>query len=290
MNNNLIRGIIAPLSIFMLFMTGCGKKDYINIATTTQSANEGSLFTVSESNIIDDEDILVTVTGVNSDSSYGHALTLSITNKTNSEIALNCRDIAVDGYLLSSMFDVKLSGNSTTTDSLILDNNKMSEADINIPSTITLWLYTYSSDKYLTLQEYEPITIYTSEYNEKTYADDEKNSWDTIYEENDITIKSRFTDYTNTIGKGILLYIVNDTNESINITCQNMCIDSHSKSPIFSSLVYPDFRAVDGIAITENWLNENNIHGKVPVEMDIKILDIDGNLISTETISFDITI
>lgn len=300
MNKNLVKGLLFSLTIFVLLLSGCGQNispnAYDNMNNPISELVEENLadiivpFQIDETTLIDDQFVTITATGTSSDSSYGPSITLSIANNTDKTIGIKCKDLAIDGYLISSLFECKAEGHSTVTSQLVLTDNKLIEAGLDTPQIIDAWFYVYAPDNYTALAEYPPVTIHTSNYEDSNYAKDLKESWPIIYDMDGILIRASYNKNVPTIGSGILLYIENNSDETTNVTCQGIRINGHSKSPIFNSVVYPSYSAVDGIAITDSWLKDNNISGNVTIELSLIFLDTDGNKTTDGTISFDCVI
>ena len=97
-----------------------------------------------------------------------------------------------------------------------------------------------------------------------------------------------YVDEYKLLGKAIVLYIVNNREENITISCEDMSINGYMVTPFFVSTVYSGKYAIDEITILSTDLEENDITEIENFALKFRAYNSDTyqTIVTTEELSF----
>ena len=104
-----------------------------------------------------------------------------------------------------------------------------------------------------------------------------------LYNEDGLKIVGKYVDENSFWGKGVLLYIENNSGKDVSVHCDDMSINGFMVTPYFSSTVYDGKKAISEITLMSSELEENNITSIEDVELKFRIMEKDNYSSSKET-------
>jgi hypothetical protein len=112
----------------------------------------------------------------------------------------------------------------------------------------------------------------------------------TLYDDNGVKIVGKYVDEYTFLGKAIVLYIVNNREEDITISCDDFSVNGYMVSSYFVSTVYSGKYAIDEITILKTYLEENDITEIENFALKFKIYNADTyqTIVNTDELSFGV--
>lgn len=277
-----IPAIIVALFIFAFMAIGSGSSsssDEVSsspkaVNSVASSAESTSLATIEEQVLLDENGLVITAIGMENDSIWGDGINLLIENNTNQNLSVNCNAVIVNNYMTNDMlFACSVAAGKKANDTLYFASSDLKAANITTIGQIEIYFHVYDSDSYEEVFNSDCITLQTSEYENMSFTtiDDGPE----LYNEDGIRIVGKFVDENSFWGTAVLLYIENNTNRNISISCENMSINGFMVTPFFHSTIYSEKMALDDITIMSSELEKNHIDSVDDIELSFHIYDAD---------------
>ena len=281
-------GICIVICSFTLMSLGSGSTNSTKeIVTTeagsaeadsgnTESSDTGesekpSGVTIEEQVLLDDNGLKVTATEYVEDGMFGDSIKLLVENNSDKTIGLGCKALIVNDYMISDLFSSTVAAGKKSNETIDLYNNQLENAGIENVGKIELYFQTFDPDTYMTDKEYDCVTIETSAFDKIDTTPNDSGT--TLFETDGVKIVGKYVDEDSIWGAGVLLYIENNLDKNIVVQCDDMSINGYMVTPLFSSTVYSNKKAIDDIAILQSDLEENGIQSVDEIELNFKILD-----------------
>lgn len=308
MKNNLKHVIAIILALFMVMsLSSCGvsyiddieadtegdKKDVIeNNAdnstptgqVTTDKQNDtqpDQKATIAEKVCFEYDGIIVTAKEMVYDSIFGAGIKLHIENNSGKDYTISTEAVIVNNCMVSELFYCNIAAGKKANDTLYLSLSDLSKAGISNIGQIEIYFYVYNPTTYERVYETDCVTIKTSLYDKMDTT--VENAGHTLYEENGIKIVGKYVDEYTILGKAVVLYIENNSNNNIGISCEDMSINGYMITGLFSETVYQGKYAVGDITILNSDLENNNIKEINEFELKFRIYNADTYTTITTT-------
>ena len=281
--------IITLVFILVLSLAACDSTSGGEIkepsVVTTASSTEEAEATISESVLVDEAGVRITVKSLEKDAFFGPEVKLLIENNSGKDLTFQCSNTSINGYMVESMMSVDVVNGKKANASLTfletdLDACGVEEiADIEIAFRIfdmVTW------EDYLNTDAIQIKTAIADTF-EYTYHD----SGNLAYEGNDLKIVIKgLAEEESILGPGILVYIENTGDKDITVQTRNISINGFMVEGIFSCEVVAGKRAVDMITFMESELEENEITAIEAVELSFYVFDMNTweDIVETEAI------
>ncbi len=281
-------GICIVICSFALMSLGSGStSDTKEIVTTeadstaadsdntessdTEESEKSSGVTIEEQVLLDDNGLKVTATEYVENGMFGDGIKLLVENNSDKSIGLGCKALIVNDYMISDLFSSTVAAGKKSNETIDLYNNQLENAGIENVGKIELYFHTFDPDTYMTEKEYDCVTIETSAFDKIDTTPND--SGITLFETDGVKIVGKYVDEDSIWGAGVLLYIENNLDKNIVVQCDDMSINGYMVTPLFSSTVYSNKKAIDDITILQSDLEENGIQSVDEIELNFKILD-----------------
>ena len=188
--------------------------------------------------------------------------------------------------MISDLFYASVAAGKKANETLYLSSNELKNAGIDNIGKIEIDFYASDDATYDRIFENEFVTLNTSLLESMdTSADTDGTE---LYNANDVKIVGKIVNEHDIWGSAVVLYIENNRQENVNISCDNMSVNGFMVSPFFYSQVYAGKKAVDEITIFESDLEENGIESIEDIELTFKIYNPDtyDTIDETDIIAF----
>lgn len=219
------------------------------------------------------------------DSIWGDGIKMLIENDGTEDIGIGCTALIVNDYMITDLFSDIIAAGKKSYETLYLSSNELEAAGIENVGKIEVYFHTYNPDSYMTIQDFNCITIETSDIASMDSTVEEEGF--ELYNEEGIRIVGKYVDENSFWGAAVLLYIENNSGKNRIIQCDDMSINGFMVTPVFSSAVYDGKKAIDEITLFSSDLEENNITSVDEIELKFDIMDENFmNSKETDVISF----
>ncbi|WP_102048617.1 hypothetical protein [Pygmaiobacter massiliensis] len=278
----------AILATFMAAtLVGCGGSAVSSAAqpSTTQSSATSNISstgqgsqkeTITEQLLYEENGLKVTAEGLEFGGMMGPEVTLLIENTSDVNVTVQAAAVVVNGYTAGSsetVFSSDVAAGKKTRDSIKIMNSMLDVCDIETITDVSFKFHVFNTDTWDTIADSERVTLETSSYGEytQTYNDEGQ----LLYEENGVKIVYKGLSKDSFMGPEILLYIENNSEQSITVQQANMSVNGFMVDGIMSAEVVAGTKAMTGITIMETKLQENKITELENVELSFHVFNTD---------------
>lgn len=301
-------GIITLVCVFVVMAVACGltsstgsEKKEITLSKGEEKSTDNNESkeisskksedvkvetTIDELVIVDRDGIKITAKEFVTDSIWGDGIKLLIENTSEKNVSVGCDALIVNDYMIYDLFYSDIAAGKKSNETLYLSSGELKNAGIDNIGKIEIDFYASDADSYSRIFENEFVTLNTS------LLESMDTSTDTdgveLYNANDVKIIGKIVNEHDIWGTAVVLYIENNRQENVGISCDDMSINGFMVSPYFYSEVYAGKKAVDEITILESDLEENGIESVEDIELTFRIYNPDtyDTIDETDSIAF----
>ena len=229
------------------------EKDNGNNKTET----EDSVPTIEENVLFEYYGLAVTAKELVNNTLLGAGIKVNIENNSDKDYSIGIEQAIVNNCMITDLFSCTVAAGKKANDTIYLSSSDLKASGIENIGQIELYFYIYNPTTYERIYETDCITIKTSDYD--TMDTTIEDAGHILYNDNGIKIVGKYVDEYKLLGKAIVLYIVNDREENITVSCNDISINGYMVTPLFSCTVYSGKYAIDEITILRSELEENDI-------------------------------
>lgn len=288
--------LVLALSLFALMALGSGSSDggseIVPNSTVAQggSGNNSAAdsVTIEEQVLLERDGIKITAKEYVDDPIWGEGIKILIENNSGKNVGVGCNALIVNNYMITGLFSSSVAAGKKANETLYISSYELEAAGIESIGQVEIYFYVYDSDSYDTLFEAGCVTIKTSAFSKMDVTPSDTGL--ELYNKDGVRIVGKVVDENSFWGTAVLLYLENNSNRNIGVSCENMSINGFMVSPFFISTIYEGKMAIDEITIFASDLDENDIEVIENIELSFHLYDADSYLTIADTgpISFSV--
>lgn len=237
--------------------------------------------------LYDDENLTVSVKGIDYAAVSGPQLQLNIENKSNKEIVAQSPYSIVNGYMITPELNGKIAAAKSADCSLTLPYFKLAISSINSVKKVEFAIRLVDAKSYNPIATTDLITVETSAKQDEEVECDE--SGQVAYDKDDIKIifKGVNTDRAYSDGAELMVYMYNGTDQKIAVRAKDVVVNGYTMTSAMNSTILPDKRAVDVVTFYKLDMEEHDIEDIDSIKVSFTIKDADNweTIDSTDMIS-----
>lgn len=262
------------------------RSDADTSANKTEDKVENTKAEISETVLVDEAGVKITAKSLNLDNLFGPELNLLIENNSGKDLTFQCRDVSVNGYMVSNMMSVDVLNGKKANDSVTFMTSDLEKCGITAIADIQLSFYAFDSDweDYL---ETEMIQLKTSIADTYEYTFDD--SGEVAYNADGIKIVVKGLKEDSIFGPSIVVFIENTGDKNVTVQTRDASINGFMVDPMFSTDVIAGKRAIDEITFLKSELEENEITKIESAELSFHIFDSESwdTIVDTDTVTIN---
>jgi len=229
--------------------------------------------TIEETELYNADGITVTATEFNANGYYGPEIEVRIQNESDVTVDIIAQNVAVNGYMLDpGLLYVEAMPGDTIEEEISLYDIYLDARGIDTVATVALTIEVMDAETYEEIGTGDRITLTTSAA--EGYSQPVDDSGDVILDEDGVRVVSQGLKQDDNWAGDLVLYIENDTDMFIGVSCTDIYINGKSEDDnvLLWADLYADTRIVTGMYL-----------------MDIEDLDIES-IADVKEISFQLMI
>ena len=244
--------------------------------------------TIDEQVLVDENGLKITATEYVYDSIWGEGVKLLIENTSDSDYQIACDALIVNDYMITDLFSSEITAGRSANETMYLYNSELEDAGIENVGKIEIDFRVFDPETFETVFDPDMVTIETSNYAAMD-TDIDVDGFE-LYNSDGIRIVGQYVD-DSIWGTAVLLYVENNTDRNIVVTCDTMAINNFMVNGYFYSDVYSGKKAFDTITVLSSDLEENNITTIENIAVDFHISDANTyeTIVDTGEIEFSVT-
>ncbi len=263
---------------------GASGNDANGAQSAPQTGSED--FTIEEQVLVDENGLRITATGVEDDSIWGQGIRLLIENSSDTNYGVTCDALIVNNYMIYDLFSSQITAGMNANETMYLSSSELEAAGIEAIGKIEIDFRVYDSSTYQTLFDPDTVTIETSLYDQMDTEPDDTGI--ELYNDNGIRIVGKYVDENSFWGAGILLFIENNSDVNVTVSCDSIAVNGFMVDGIMSCTVYSNRRAIDDITLFSSDLEDNGITSIDDVSVSFRIYNSDSydSIDTTDQLTF----
>ena len=237
--------------------------------------------------LYEDENLSVSVKGIDYTAVSGPQLQLTIENRSNKEIVAQSPYSIVNGYMITPELNGKIAAAKSADCSLTLPYFKLAIANITSIKKIEFAVRLVDAKTYNPITTTDLITVDTSAKQDEEAECDE--SGQVAYDDNDIKIifKGVNIDRAYSDGAELMVYMYNGTDQKIAVRAKDVVVNGYTMTSAMNSTILPNKHAVDVVTFYKLDMDEHDIVDIDSIKVSFTIKDADNweTIDSTDMIS-----
>lgn len=230
---------------------------------------------LEEKEIYNQDNIIITATGLKMDGFWGPEITLLVENNSDKNLTLQPRNSSVNGYMIDLQMSCDVAAGKKANDGMDISNSDLEKCGIDTIADIEFSLHIFESDSWESYVDTEPIKLTTSvgDGYQQVYDD----SGEVLYDNNGIKIISKglLTD-DSIFGPQFITYIENNSDKGITIQVRDTSVNGFMIDPSMSAEVAAGKKRISAMSFLSSQLEENKITEFENIETAFHIFYTDG--------------
>ncbi len=240
--------------------------------------------------LYDDENLSVTVKGIDYTAVSGPQLQLNIENKSNKEIVAQSPYSIVNDYMITPELNSKIAVAKSADCTLTLPYFKLAISGITSIKKVEFAVRLVDAKTYNPITTTDLIAVETSAKQDEEVECDE--SGQVAYDKDDIKIifKGVNIDRAYSDGAELMVYMYNGTDQKIAVMAKDVVVNGYTMTSAMNSTILPNKRAVDVVTFYKLDMEEHDIVDIDSIKVSFTIKDADNweTIDSTDMISVTI--
>ena len=221
--------------------------------------------TLEEKEIYNQDNIIVTATGLKMDGFWGPEITLLVENNSDKNLTIQPRNSSVNGYMIDLQMSCDVAAGKKANDGMVISNSDLEKCGIDTIADIEFSLHIFESDSWESYVDTEPIKLTTSvgDGYQQVYDD----SGEVLYNNNGIKIISKglLTD-DSIFGPQFITYIENNSDKGITVQVRDTSVNGFMIGK----------KRISAMSFLSSQLEENKITEFKNIETSFHIFYTDG--------------
>lgn len=240
---------------------------------------------VAETVIYDQNNIAVTVKGLEESLFYGAEFNVLIENNSDVNIIVQSRNASINGFMMDPVFSCEVAAGKKANDSISFMSSDLEIAGISTIQSLEMNLYIIDADTWDEIDESDVILIETDAVDYVQKIDD---SGKLAYEDDEIRIIVKTLESEESFwGSELCLFIENKSDRKITVQTRDCSVNGFMIDPLFSCEVSAGKMAYDSLAFMETDLEDNDITEIETIEVSFYLFDSESwdEITQTEAIA-----
>ncbi len=245
---------------------------------------------VQEKEIYHQDDLTVTVKGIDYSAISGPGLQLAFESKYNKDIIIQSPYAAVNGFMIRPGLSAEVAAGKTAEGTLTLPYFNLAISNITSLKKIEFALRIVEAKSYNPIAKTDLIIVNTSSDDGKETVCNETGQ--TAYDKDGvkITLQGVNTDRAFSDGAELMVYMCNDTDKSIAVQTDEVIVNGYDMTSAMNLTILPGKRAVDVVTFYKLDMEENDIEviDSVKISFTLKNADNWETIDSTDLINVEL--
>ncbi len=276
---------ILSAALVLLLCTGCASapdsETETPTANTTISAPTGTTGPAAtepafaETTLVDNDEILFKITGIQKDPVWGYTLKAQIENRTDKDLMFALNDTSVNGYMCDPFFAVTVTAGMKANKDISYSTDSFQESGINEVTDVEFTLHVYDSKDWSADSVLEEtFTLYPlGKEAAKEYPRPNQDGDIILFDNEDCTMIITGFDPESIWGYSVQVYLVNKTEDTLMFSVGDAAVNGYMCSPHFAQTVSPGKQRITSISWSKNALEENGITTVESLRLPIRVYD-----------------
>ena len=247
--------------------------------------------TVEETVLLNEKGVKITAKKLSFDGLFGPSLELLIENNTDQDLTVQCRNSAVNGFMVDTIMSADVASGKKINKELIFEEEGLSLCGIEdkMIEELEFSFHIFDQKSWDNYYDSEQIVLKTDPASDEPYSFEVTGL--TVYDEGGIRIIAiGISENASFLGPGLRLYIENNCEKNITVQVRDVSVNGFMIDPVFSSEVLAGKKIIDHIIFFSSDLQKNDIQSVSDfeeVELSFHIFESESweTIVDTEKIT-----
>ncbi len=230
--------------------------------------------TIEEQVLYEKDGLKITAKSLALGGLFGPELKVLVENDGTQNVTVQVRRVSVNGYMADSSFSCDVAAGKKVNDEISFMDSTLEACGIDTITDIELSFHVFTTEGWDTLDDSDLIQLQTSAAG--SYQQAYNDAGTVLVDQDGIKIVYQGLKTGGLMGPSILLYMENNTDQSVTIQQRNMSLNGFMIDGIFSCELEAGKKAVDDISIFDSDLEENDITELENGELSFHIFATEG--------------
>ena len=262
--------------LLVLPLAACGGADgellQPNQGQAQGSGTQETKVTVEQVMLLEQDGIKIQAKELKPDGLLGAELKVYIENETDKDLTIQCRNSAVNGYMVETMFSPEVAAGKKANDTITFLSSDLELCGIETIADMEFSFHIFTTEGWDTVLDSQQVQIKTSAAD--TYSYTYEHPGTQVYEGSGIKVIAKGLNKEDSIlGPGLVLYIHNTGDQEVTVQAQDASVNGFMIETVFSQEVMPGKHAVSTVTFLSSDLEENDISQIEDLELSFHIFD-----------------
>ena len=198
--------------------------------------------------LLDKRGLVITATGLVEHGAQGPALTVSIENRSETDVTVEIRDACVNGWMMDTSFYASAAAGQRTEGAIVFLTPGMERSGIETIAELEFSFHILDLNR-ITFLDSDTVTIRTPAAD--TYQPPIDGPGQELYNENGVRIVSRgLAEQESVFGPELVLLIENTTDRAITVQARDVSVNKSAVNVAFSEEILAGRRSAAAVTIT----------------------------------------
>ena len=243
--------------------------------------------TIEEQVLYEKDGLKITAKSLETGGLFGPELKVLVENDGDQNVTVQARRVSVNGYMAESSFSCDVAAGKKVNDKISFMDSTLEACNIETITDIELSFHVFTTEGWDTLDDSDLVQLQTSAAGSYQQAYDDAGT--VLVDQDGVKIVYRGLENDGLMGPQILLYLENNTDQSVTVQQRNMSLNGFMIDGIFSCELEAGKKAVDHISVFDSDLEENGITELENGELSFHIFATEGwnTIFDTEDIAIE---
>ncbi len=234
----------------------------------------GSEATLSETVIAEQDNVKVTVTGMDYSGFFGPGVKVLIENNSAQNLTIQVRDSAVNGAMIDTLFSEDVAGGKKANSTIVFSSGELETAGIKVIKDIEFKIVFLNSETYDTVFSSQVIQLTTSA--DPSFVQTFDDSGELLYNGDGVKVVAKKLSSEDSFwGSELYLYIENNSGRDLTVQARDVSVNGFMVDPVFSCDVSSQKVAYSSITFMESDLVDNGITDISELELTLIFFDFE---------------
>ena len=204
--------------------------------------------------LLDKRGLVITATGLVEHGVQGSALTVSIENRSETDVTVEVRDACVNGWMMDTSFYAAVAAGQRIESSIVFFAFRMERSGIETIADMEFSFHILDQNR-VTFLDSDTVRVRTPAADTYQYPVDD--SGEELYNENGVRIISRgFSGDESIFGPGLVLFMENTTGRTVTVQARGVSVNGEAVNVTFSEDILAGKRSVAAVILRGASLEE----------------------------------
>lgn len=258
---------------------------------TTETVSTATEPVFAEITIVDSDDCVFRITGIQEDAMFGYTLKVYLENKTDKDLMFSLSDTSVNGFMCDPVFAATVAAGMKANESVTFLKADFVTNQIVDVTDITFTLRIYDSNDWMADPVVEDtFTVYPQgEEAVQPYVRESKDSDIVLFDNDDCAMIITGFDPDNLFGYKMNVYLENKTDKTLMFSAGDVSVNGFMSDPYWAVTVAPGKRSNCDITWQDTSFAENGITEVETIRLPIRVYD-SNDILSSDILNETFTV